>query len=70
MKKMICGFLGIVILAVALVSPLGSAAPVEIRYTRWAGTQEARDFQALVNEFNAKNLGVKVVPEFLPWGAY
>lgn len=70
MKKRIFGLLSIVLLVTLLVTPILNAAPVQIRYTRWAGTEEARDFQALVNEFNKKNLGVKVVTEFLPWGAY
>jgi multiple sugar transport system substrate-binding protein len=69
-KKSIFVLLSIAMLFVLAVAQLSFAAPVEIRYTRWAGTEEAKDFQALVNEYNKKNLGVKVVPEFLPWGAY
>ena len=70
MKKGFLVFLSLVVLFVTVIAPLSYAAPVEIKYTRWAGTEEAKDFQALVDEFNKKNLGVKVVTEFLPWGAY
>jgi multiple sugar transport system substrate-binding protein len=48
----------------------GSTDQVEIRYTRWAGTQEARDFQILVDKFMESHPGIKVKTEFLPWGAY
>ncbi len=70
MKKSIFILFSVMILFVLVVAPLSLAAPVQIRYTRWAGTEEAKDFQALVNEFNKKNPGIKVVAEFLPWGAY
>lgn len=70
MKKNIYLILMMVMLVAVAINPLSFAAPVEIRYTRWAGAEEAKDFQALVNEFNKKNLGIKVNTEFLPWGAY
>lgn len=43
---------------------------IEITYTRWAGTQEAMDFQILVDEFMELHPEIKVRAEFLPWGAY
>lgn len=70
MKKSILMLLSLVLLFVTIMVPFSYAAPIEIKYTRWAGTEEAKAFQALVDEFNKKNLGVKVVTEFLPWGAY
>ncbi len=49
-----------------------SAAPkvTTITYTRWAGTEEARDFQKLADLFMAKNPDIKIVCEFLPWDPY
>ncbi|GAB6089821.1 ABC transporter substrate-binding protein [Spirochaeta dissipatitropha] len=41
-----------------------------IKFTRWAGAQEARDFQDLVNAFMKENPDIRVETEFLPWGAY
>ncbi|AEJ60362.1 extracellular solute-binding protein family 1 [Spirochaeta thermophila DSM 6578] len=48
----------------------GAGGQVTIRYTRWAGTQEAKDFQALVDTFMKAHPEIKVETEFLPWGAY
>jgi multiple sugar transport system substrate-binding protein len=48
----------------------GSKDKIEITYTRWAGTQEARDFQILVDKFMEIHPEIKVKTEFLPWGAY
>jgi len=52
---------------------LFAADPTVVRYSRWAGGQETKDFQALVDKFNAsvgkdKNIQVKFEP--LPWGTY
>lgn len=49
-----------------------SAAPkvTTVTYTRWAGTEEARDFQKLVDIFMAKNPDIKIVCDFLPWDPY
>jgi multiple sugar transport system substrate-binding protein len=47
-----------------------SKASGTIRYTRWAGTQEAKDFTKLVKLFMASHPNIKVEVEFLPWGAY
>ncbi len=49
-----------------------SAAPkvTTITYTRWAGTEEARDFQKLADLFMAKNPDIKIVCDFLPWDPY
>ncbi len=41
-----------------------------IRYTRWAGTAEAKDFTTLVNTFMKSHPNIKIEAEFLPWGAY
>lgn len=61
--------------AIALVAALvlisvGASAAVKIKYTRWASVDEAKNFQALVDEFNETHPDVQVVAEFLPWGAY
>jgi multiple sugar transport system substrate-binding protein len=60
------------LLIVALVFTMtASAAKVTtIKYVRWAGTQEAQDFQTLVNKFMKANPDIKVETEFLPWSAY
>jgi len=48
----------------------GQDGQTEITYTRWAGTQEARDFGKLINTFMEQHPEIKVSPEFLPWTAY
>ena len=45
----------------------GAGGQVTIRYTRWAGTQEAKDFQPLVDTFMMAHPEIKVESEFLPW---
>ncbi len=61
--------------ALALLCAAGAAfaAPVVVTYSRWAGGNEIKDFQALVDKFNStvgkqKNIEVKFEP--LPWGNY
>lgn len=70
MTRKILAVLMICLLALVFVVPVGFASPVEIVYTRWAGAEEARDFQALVDIFNKENPEIKVVTQFLPWDAY
>ncbi len=41
-----------------------------VKYTRWAGTQEAVDFQKLIDTFSKSHPKVKVEYEFLPWNGY
>ncbi len=55
-----------------VVSVTVSAAPkvTTITYTRWAGTQEARDFQRLADLFMKENPDIKIVTDFLPWDPY
>lgn len=49
-----------------------SAGPkvTTITYTRWAGTEEAKDFQKLADLFMSKNPDIKIVCDFLPWDPY
>ena len=67
-KIMVLMLLGL--LVVGSTIPVSFAAPVEIVYTRWAGAEEARDFQKLVDLFNKENPGIRVKSQFLPWSAY
>ncbi|MBN1648370.1 MAG: sugar ABC transporter substrate-binding protein [Spirochaetales bacterium] len=48
----------------------GKDTAAEINYTRWAGTQEARDFTKLATTFMEQHPNIKVNSEFLPWTAY
>jgi multiple sugar transport system substrate-binding protein len=48
----------------------GMQGKTVLTYTRWAGTQEATDFQKLVDTFMATHPDIYVKAEFLPWGAY
>jgi multiple sugar transport system substrate-binding protein len=59
-----------IILVLGIGSCSEQAASGPISYTRWAGTQEALDFQKLVDAYMKKNPNVKIVTDFLPWGAY
>jgi len=68
MRKKIL-FIGLCLILVVATSVL-AAPKVTITYTRWAGTQEARDFQALIDLFMEKNPNIKVETEFLPWDPY
>lgn len=67
MKKVL---LILVCLSVIFLNVSISAAPITITYGRWAGSQEAVEFQKLVDAFMKENPGIKVKTEFLPWGAY
>lgn len=72
MKRLLLALLIVFAVAGFVFAEGGSeeASGAAIRYTRWAGTQEARDFQALVDSYMASHPGTKIETEFLPWGAY
>jgi multiple sugar transport system substrate-binding protein len=76
MKKAIflCTILFLLIFLVSPVFAMGEQEDTEgktiVKYTRWAGTEEAEDFQKLIDKFNAENPDIEVVAEFLPWNAY
>lgn len=67
-KKVLLTVLALFIFASMIVS----AAPkvTVITYTRWAGTEEARDFTKLTEIFMRKNPDIKIVCDFLPWDPY
>jgi multiple sugar transport system substrate-binding protein len=61
----------LVALILLIALPLAfSQGKTTIRYTRWAGSQEARDFQKLIDLYNKSQSQVFVETEFLPWAAY
>ncbi len=63
----------LVLLTLALIAAFAAPnvfAQTTITYTRWAGTQEATDFQKLVDTFVASHPDIQVKTEFLPWSAY
>lgn len=67
-RKVLLIALGLMVFTTMLIS----AAPkvTTITYTRWAGTEEARDFQRLADIFMSKNPDIKIVCDFLPWDPY
>lgn len=67
-RKVLLIVLGLMVFTTLVIS----AAPkvTTITYTRWAGTEEARDFQRLVDIFMSKNPDIKIVCDFLPWDPY
>jgi multiple sugar transport system substrate-binding protein len=62
--------MGFVVMIVLSVTVLAAPKTTTITYTRWAGTEEAKDFQKLVDRFMAKNPDIKIVTDFLPWDPY
>lgn len=60
----------LLLLVLASVANVSAAKVTTITFTRWAGTQEAKDFKELIDKFMAKNRDIKVVTEFIPWDAY
>lgn len=60
-------------LLLAMVAAMAAASAPKvttITYTRWAGTEEERDFTELINKFMKENPDIQVKCEFLPWGSY
>ena len=69
--KSLLGLMAVcLLLSATFLSCPGESGPATIRYTRWAGTQEAIDFQKLVDTYTAKHPNITIETEFLPWGAY
>jgi len=60
----------LLILSLTLMMTAQSASVTTITYGRWAGMDEAKAFQTLIDKFEKANPDIKVQPEFLPWNAY
>lgn len=58
------------LLVLILTGAVTAAPKATITYSRWAGTEEAKDFQKLVDKFMELHPDVRVETEFLPWDAY
>jgi multiple sugar transport system substrate-binding protein len=69
MRKMVFVVFFALIVMVSVIS-VAAAPKTTITFARWAGTQEAKDFTALLNKFMAQNPDIKVETEFVPWDAY
>jgi len=60
----------LVLAMILTMTTMAASKVTTITYTRWAGTQEEKDFTELINKFMKANPDIQVKCEFLPWGSY
>jgi multiple sugar transport system substrate-binding protein len=69
-EKKLAACFAISVIALFATASLSAQEKTVIRYTRWAGGNEARDFTRLVAAYSASHPTIEVKTEFLPWAAY